>query len=80
LDFRPLRALSSVCRPASLRVTETVLLTWVAKSTSRIFTVPDCEPLTLAARVLNTDSSELFAAFTPEEPMLPEVSTMKAML
>ncbi|MNN52481.1 hypothetical protein D3C81_1671830 [compost metagenome] len=80
MEFNVFSALNRVFRPASLRVTDTLLLTWLAKSTSRMFTVPDCEPLTLAAKVLNTDSSDFFAASTPEEPMLPEVSTMKAML
>ncbi|MNJ81738.1 hypothetical protein D3C77_806960 [compost metagenome] len=63
----------------SPRLTETVLFTWVEKSTSRMFTVPDCAPLTLLASVSNTDFSALRAASTAL-PMLPEVSTMNAML
>ncbi|MNW20917.1 hypothetical protein D3C71_2215470 [compost metagenome] len=64
----------------SARSIETVVLTFSEKSTNRIFTVPDCAPLTLLARVLNTDSRDFLAASTPDFSILPEVSTMNARL
>ncbi|MNF15158.1 hypothetical protein D3C80_2176490 [compost metagenome] len=60
-------------------MTETVLFTWLSKSARKIFTVPELLPR-LCLRVLNTEVSEALAASMDESLMLPELSTMKAML
>ncbi|MMZ70527.1 hypothetical protein D1872_335890 [compost metagenome] len=62
-----------------MRFTDTDLLTWVSKSTRKMFTVPELLPR-LCLRVLNTDVSEFLAELIDEELILPELSTMKAIL
>ena len=78
-DMESRTDLSKVSAFGSFRLTDTDLLIWVSKSTRKIFTVPELPPM-LCLRVLNTDVSESFAALTEASLILPELSTMNAML
>ncbi|MNH32099.1 hypothetical protein D3C79_925180 [compost metagenome] len=64
----------------SFRFTVTFLLTWVSKSTKKMFTVPEESEPRLAFSVWNTDASWALAVATDWSLILPELSTMKAML
>ncbi|MNH29161.1 hypothetical protein D3C79_893740 [compost metagenome] len=64
----------------SARLTATFLFTWVSKSAMKIFTVPEVSEPRLAFSVWNTAANCALAALTDWVLILPELSTMKAML
>ncbi|MNN79663.1 hypothetical protein D3C81_1963260 [compost metagenome] len=65
---------------ASARLTTTFLLTCVSKSTKKMLTVPEVSEPKLAFSVAKTDASCDLAAAIDSSVILPELSTMKAML
>ncbi|MCY1410273.1 hypothetical protein D9M71_256390 [compost metagenome] len=64
----------------SARFTATFLFTWVSKSTRKMFTVPEVSEPRLALSVLNTEANCVLASAIDLSLILPELSTMKAML